>query len=200
MIAFVRGPVAALEEDGLVMDVGSVGLFVLAPMSKLKPAPIIGQEMMLYTYLQVREDAWNLIGFTDQEQLHCFRLLLSVSGVGAKIALAILDRVSPAQLAAAVSAKDSAALTVVSGVGKKSAERILLELKDKFPEFSAEGAGGAVTAPVEELNRDLLAALKQLGYTATEARSFTMQAQNAIGRDAAAEELLREALKIAMRA
>jgi len=199
MISFVRGPVASIEEEGLVVDTGSVGLLVLAPLSMLNPRPVIGEEIMLYTYLQVREDAWSLYGFANREQLKSFRLLLNVSGIGAKTALAIVDKVSPQRLSAAIAAKDAAPLTAVSGVGKKSAERILLELKDKFP--LADGAGEAmeVSLPAEELNRELLAALKQLGYTATEARSFAIQAEASLGREAAAEDLLREALKIAMR-
>jgi len=199
MIAFVRGPVASIEEDGLVVDTGAVGLLVQAPISMLNPRPAIGEEIMLYTYLQVREDTWSLYGFANREQLRSFRLLLNVTGVGAKTALAIVDRVSPQRLSAAIAAKDATPLTAVSGVGKKSAERILLELKDKFPLADGAEEDRGFSLPTEELNRDLLAALKQLGYTATEARSFAMQAQTALGKEAAAGDLLREALKIAMR-
>ncbi len=199
MIAFIRGPVAAVEEDGLVVDTGSLGLLVQAPMSTLNPRPVIGEEIQLHTFLQVREDAWNLYGFANREQLKSFRLLLGVSGVGAKTALAILDKVSPAQLTAAVMAQDPLPLTAASGVGKKSAARILLALKDKFPELPGDGAELAALPLAGELNRDLLAALKQLGYTATEARAFAIQAEAALGSGAAVEDLLREALKIALR-
>lgn len=200
MISFIRGPVTAIEDDGLVVDIGALGLLVSAPMHMLQPRPVVGEEITLHTFLQVREDAWNLYGFADREQLRLFKLLLNISGIGAKTALAIVDSVSPSRFAMAVANKDAAPLTAVSGVGKKSAERILLELKDKFPAMTTED-GEAIPAPAPEaLNRELLAALKQLGYSATEARSFAMQAQGALGDDAPAEELLRESLKIAMRA
>lgn len=200
MIAFVRGPVTAIEDDALIVEVGGVGIAVAAPLSMLEPRPAIGEDVFLHTYLQVREDAWTLYGFTSKEQLRIFRLLTGVSGVGAKTALAIVDKVAPSRFAAAMAAQDARVFTAVSGVGKKSAERILLELKDKFPAAAADGAVPAETMPAaEELNSDLLAALKQLGYTATEARAFAIKAQAQLGADAAAERLLREALKIAMK-
>ena len=133
MISFVRGKVADLTGDALVIDLGGIGLEVFAPFARLQPAPAIGEEILLYTHLQIREDNWQLYGFTDKDQLTAFRLLLSVSGVGAKTALAIVDQLSVQRVVAAIAAKDSKPFTTVSGVGKKTAERIILELKDKFP-------------------------------------------------------------------
>lgn len=200
MIAFVRGQVTAVEDEALIIDIGGVGLMVMAPLSELSPRPVIGEELLLHTYLQVREDAWTLYGFTDKEQLRCFRLLIGVSGVGAKTALAIVDKLNPRRLAAAIAAQELPALTAVSGVGKKTGERILLELKDKFPALAA--ADAALPQPAaagEELNPDLLAALKSLGYTASEARAFAIKAQAELGAGAEADLLLRAALKIAMK-
>lgn len=198
MIAFVRGIVDSIEDEALVIDVGHIALSVLTPMSMLDPRPVIGEEIVLHTHLQVREDAWLLFGFTDREQLHIFRLLQSVSGVGAKTALAIVDKLQINRFAAAVANQDVNALTAVSGVGKKTAERILLELKDKFPQL-AGGLAEEPAYPEAALNEDLLSALKQLGYTATEARAFALKAQTALGETAPPEALLREALKIAVR-
>ena len=153
---------------------------------------------MLHTYFQVREDAWSLYGFSNKEQLEMFRLLLSVSGVGAKTAMAIVDLVNPQRFAQAVGEKDLKTFTAVSGVGKKSAERILLELKDKVAAFpGGEGAAPLPLADDDSPNNDLVAALKQLGYTATESRAFALGAQAALGMEASPEQLLREALKIA---
>lgn len=198
MIAFVRGRVEALEEENLIVQVGGVGLSVFVPYAMLDPYPAVGEEILLHTHLQVREDGWLLFGFGDKEQLRLFRLLLSVSGVGAKTALAIIDKLSPLRLAAAIAGQQRDALTAVSGVGKKTAERILLELKDKFPAVAAEAV--SLSAPAEaQLNPELLAALKQLGYTATEARALALKAEALLGEQAAPELLLREALKIAMR-
>ena len=200
MIAFIRGPVAAVDDEAVIVDIGGVGIAVSAPLAMLEPRPVIGEEIFLYTSLQVREDAWTLYGFTNKEQLRIFRLLIGVSGVGAKTALAIVDKVNPSRFAAAIAAREAKIFTAVSGVGKKSAERILLELKDKFPSSGAESMLAEETAPAtEELNPDLLAALKQLGYTASEARAFAIKAQLQLGADAPAERLLREALKIAMK-
>ncbi|MDO4732117.1 MAG: Holliday junction branch migration protein RuvA [Bacillota bacterium] len=199
MIAFVKGTLVELDTDSLVLDLGSVGLRVLAPVSRLHPRPVMNQELLLHTHLQVREDAWTLYGFGDPEQLAMFRLLLGVSGVGAKTALAIVDQVNPSRFAAAIGEKDLKVFTAVSGVGKKTAERILLELKDKVASFSpAEGEEKLpASSASEELDSFLLAALKQLGYTAVEARSFAMGAREALGPEASSEQLLREALKIA---
>ena len=198
MISFIRGLLAEIQNDSLVIDLGGVGISVSVPISRLQPRPILNQEVFLHTYLQVREDAWTLYGFSDKEQLEMFRLLLSVSGIGAKTALAIVDKVNPQRFAAAIGEKDTKVFTAVSGVGKKSAERILLELKDKVDAFStADAEAPLAAAETEALDSSLLAALKQLGYTATEARAFAMGAQEMLGPDASPEQLLRQALKIA---
>lgn len=199
MIAFIRGRVAAIEDEGLVIETGGVGLLVGVPMTRLDPRPEIGGELMLHTYLQVKEDGWQLYGFSDREQLAVFKMLLSISGIGAKTALAIIDRLSAANIAGAVASGDTAPLTSVSGVGKKTAERIILELKDKFAGLGIKAGVPAPQPKEQALNADLLSALKQLGYTATESRAFAMKAQEALGSGADEESLLREALRIAMR-
>ena len=198
MFAFVKGIVAEVGDEGLVLDMGGLGVSVSVPMSRLDPRPALNETIMLHTHLQVREDAWTLYGFSDKEQLEMFRLLLGVSGIGAKTALAIVDKVNPQRFAAAIGEKDVKPFTAVSGVGKKSAERILLELKDKVSSFArADGEPLSDVAEPEPFNADLLAALKQLGYSPTEARAFALGAQETLGAQASTEQLLREALKIA---
>ena len=199
MIATLQGTVSAVEDDGIIIETGGIGFLVGVPLSTLERFPEIGDELKLHTYLQVKDDGWMLFGFPDKEQLSMFRLLLTVTGVGAKMALAILDRLRPGNVAAAVNGNDTAAFTAVSGVGKKRAERIILELKDKVAAFAFAQAPAPVPVKEGVLNQDLLNALRQLGYTATESRAFAMKAQEALGDNADDELLLREALKIAMR-
>lgn len=114
MISFVRGKVADLTGDALVIDLGGIGLEVFAPFARLQPAPAIGEEILLYTHLQIREDNWQLYGFTDKDQLTAFRLLLSVSGVGAKTALAIVDQLSVQRVVAAIAVKIASLLPLLA--------------------------------------------------------------------------------------
>ena len=200
MIAFIRGIVSAVDGDTIIIDKGGIGLEVCVPISMLKPLPAVGDELTLYTHLQVKEDGWQLFGFDDKEQLRIFRLLIGISGIGAKTAVSILDKIAVARFPQIIAAQDHKPLTAVSGVGKKTAERILLELKDKFPvaDASLPGAAEGEYAAAESIDQQLLAALKQLGYTATESRAFALKAMANLGVDAGSEALLRESLKIAM--
>jgi len=201
MIAFVKGTVTDLDGDTVVLDVNGVGLSVLTPFSMLQPCPEIGEAAFFHTHLQIREDAWTLFGFSSKEQLSVFRLLLGVSGVGAKTALAIVDKVNALHFQQIVANQDISPFTAVSGVGKKTAERILLELKDKckdLPQSTEVIAPQPAAAPAAAQNQELLAALHQLGYTASEARSFAMKAMETLGEDAGTAALLKESLKIAM--
>lgn len=202
MIAFVKGTVMDLDGDTVVLDVNGVGLSVLTPFSMLQPCPEIGEEAFFHTHLQIREDAWTLFGFSSKEQLSVFRLLLGVSGVGAKTALAIVDKVNTLHFQQIVANQDLSPFTAVSGVGKKTAERILLELKDKCKDLpqsnEAVAQPKAPATPAGSQNQELIAALHQLGYTASEARSFALKAMEALGENAGTEALLKESLKIAM--
>ena len=201
MIAFIRGIVNSVDGETIVIDKGGVGLEICVPMSMLQPTPAVGEEITLHTHLQVKEDGWQLFGFADKEQLRVFRLLIGISGIGAKTGVAILDKIAVGRFPQIIAAQDHKPLTAVSGVGKKTAERILLELKDKFPlvdsELPAPDTGEVL--PGAAIDPQLLAALKQLGYTATESRAFALKAMANLGADAASEALLRESLKIAMR-
>ena len=199
MISFIRGPIAAIDDDVLVIDKSGIGMAVSVPLNMLGVQPVVGNEIMLHTYLQIREDAWVLFGFSTPEQKQMFIMLLNVSGVGTRTALAIVDKLSVAHFAAIIASQDTKPLLAVSGVGKKTAERILLELKDKFIVSSSIVSEDNVLLPDSDLQNDLVAALRNLGYTATEARSFAIKAQQDCGPAADAEKLLREALKIAMK-
>ena len=158
-----------------------------------------GETAMLYTHLQVREDAMDLYGFTTKQEKECFQLLIGISGVGPKAALAILSSVTPDQLALAVMAQDEKALTVAQGVGKKLAQRIILELKDRMTKGQLESASSGISAeeiaPVAAAGSaadDAVAALMVLGYSRAEALSALK------GVDTSAmsvDEIVRTALK-----
>ncbi len=193
MIAFLRGRLEELLPGRVVLDVAGVGYEVLVPMStfeKLPPPPAEG--VRLLTYLQVREDAHVLYGFATQEERDLFALLLAhVSGVGPKLALAFLNGCSPARFREAVGTSDAAALAAIKGVGKKTAERVIVELRDKvgvseaWPQAS-RGGGGSTSG-----SGDALLALMALGYKQAEA----LKALAAAGPRDTVEETVREALK-----
>lgn len=195
MISFIRGKIWDVDGDSLTIEMSGMGINVFAPSSTMSKYPQAGDEIFLYTHLQIREDSWQLYGFIDKEQLRVFRLILNISGIGAKTALAIIDSISISRIAAAISAQDITTFVAVSGVGKKTAQRLLLELKDKFSSTEIFHDQDNSVSTTMEINNDLVSAMKQLGYTAVEARAYALAAQNALGQDANEEELLRYALK-----
>jgi len=204
MIAFVRGKIFAVNEDNLIIELGGLGITVMAPLKSMNPKPMVGQEIMLYTHLQVREDAWQLFGFAEEEQLTLFRHFLAVSGIGAKTALAIVDNISAEGIIRALAEGDYDIFCRAPGVGKKTAQRLVVDLKDKFTlPFGSlragEGAGLSIKSNtgLPSAYGDLLAALEQLGYRGAEGRALAMQAHRNLGETAQTAQLLQEALKIA---
>jgi Holliday junction DNA helicase RuvA len=165
MIASLHGTLESLGSDGAVVNVSGLGFRVYMPTSTLSSLAGIGKEVHLHTYLHLREDSATLFGFASPDELRFFQTLISVSGLGPRLALAMLSAMSLEQLIMAIATANRELLTVVPGVGKKLAERLILELKDKV-------AAGWVSAPAIELveaNTDVLAALTALGYSAAEA-------------------------------
>jgi Holliday junction DNA helicase RuvA len=165
MIASLHGTLESLGSDGAVVNVSGLGFRVYMPTSTLSSLAGIGKEVHLHTYLHLREDSATLFGFASPDELRLFQTLISVSGLGPRLALAMLSAMSLEQLIMAIATANRELLTVVPGVGKKLAERLILELKDKV-------AAGWVSAPAIELveaNTDVLAALTALGYSAAEA-------------------------------
>ena len=196
MIAFVKGQICGLEDNQLLLDIGNIGLSIAIPVKRMAQPLVVGKEIFLYTHLQIKEDSWQLYGFADQEQLRVFHLLLAISGIGAKTALAIVDGMSMSSLISAVSTQDPQPFAAITGVGKKTAQRLLLELKDHFPAYQESVAGDEGTTLVaQEQDAEVIAALKQLGYTATEARSYLLAAKKSLDLPASLEDILREALK-----
>lgn len=195
MFYYLNGVVAEMEANLAVIDCGGVGYACATTnytLSQLKK----GERAKLYTYMNVREDAVELFGFARQSELHSFKLLLGVSGVGPKAALSILSANTPANLAMAVVMGDEKALTAAPGIGKKIAQRIILELKDKLAkeQSSFSGDSGAIlpVAVPDDKTREAGAALAVLGYSASEVAA----ALKGIDMDALPlEEIIRQALK-----
>lgn len=199
MFYYVSGTVTELSAGMAIIDVGGVGYGCATTnytLSQLKK----GQSAKLYTYLNVREDAVELFGFADQSELRCFKLLISVSGVGPRAALAILSVVTPSQLALAVATEDTKALTAANGIGKKIAQRVILELKDKLAgedTFDGSGKNAIPTADGAHSKRsEAAAALAVLGYGSAEIAA----ALKGIDLDSLSlEDIIRQALKRMMK-
>lgn len=199
MFYYVSGTVAELTAGMAIIDVGGVGYGCATTnytLSQLKK----GQSAKLYTYLNVREDAVELFGFADQSELRCFKLLISVSGVGPRAALAILSVVTPSQLALAVATEDTKALTAANGIGKKIAQRVILELKDKLAgEDAFDGSGKGTVAMADgghNKRSEAAAALAVLGYGSAEIAA----ALKGIDLDSLSlEDIIRQALKRMMK-
>ncbi len=187
MISRLRGQPAGRSVDGLVIDVGGVGYLVSATPSVLRRAEGAG-EITVETYLHVREDAMQLYGFADASERALFVQLLGVSGIGPKVALAVVSSAPPAELTRAIALRDSARFQAIPGIGKKTAERIVLELEGSIAEAIPAAAAG--DAPRELVARD---ALVELGYSVVEAE----QALAAVDPDLPVEERVREALRSA---
>ena len=192
MIGFLKGKVVQLLMDYCLLDVGGVGYRVFIPTStrsRLKT----GEEAMLYTHLSVREDAMTLFGFESQEEYQGFQMLISVSGIGPKVALGILSSITVSKLFQAIHGKRIAVLTKLPGVGKKSAERMILELKDKAAEL--DGAAEEMEAPAEEIGdslSDAAAALVSLGYSQAEIASVLRRVKEPLSTEEAVKFALKE--------
>ena len=164
MIGRLTGKLIEKRPQLVLLDVQGVGYEIDVPLSTFYQLPAIGSQVTLHTHLVVREDAHLLFGFGSEEERAAFRQLLKISGVGARIALAVLSGLSVADLQQAVRAEDSGRLTKIPGIGKKTAERLLLELRGKLEMILAPGAAPAVSG-----SQDVLNALLALGYNEREA-------------------------------
>jgi holliday junction DNA helicase RuvA len=197
MITFLDGKLVTALPTQAVVDVGGVGYEVLIPLSSYDKLPATGQDVRMLTHLHVREDAQILYGFMTATERDLFRLLVNnVSGIGPKLALAVLSGMSVSNFKAAVVNSDVASLSKISGLGKKTAERIVLELKDKLGVAAAWEAASATHAPTPEQEQanEAVLALIALGYKQIDAHKTVRELQEK-GEAKAAEELVKLALK-----
>ena len=193
MIAFLTGTLASRDLDRVVLNVGGIGYEIFVTERELEKLTEIGTEATLHTHMHVREDAMTLFGFSVSAERALFARLLRVSGVGPKVALAILTQGSPAQLAHAVLTDELAFFTSAPGIGKRTAERLLVELRGTVEGFASAGDVAGAAGAKRSAHKDAVAALTQLGYSEKEAEQAVHASPS--GKDARTEDLVRDALK-----
>lgn len=190
MIAYLSGVVRHLLDDALVLDVNGVGYQVYVSTAMAHGSPP-GQPLSLHIYHHIKEDTQQLFGFAQAEDRSLFTLLLSVSGVGPKVALKFFNTMSTERLVQAIAAEDSVALTAVPGVGKRLAERMTVELKGKVGPLSSP----TLLTPVASHHADLILALKQLGYSADESRQAVSMAAGKLTAGLSLDQALKIVFK-----
>lgn len=196
MIGRIRGELVIKQPPRLMIDVGGIGYEAEAPMSTFYDLPQVGQNVVLFTHLQVREDAHTLYAFASEDERGLFRDLIRVSGVGARIALAVLSGMSARQFHLCIHEGDSRGLTKVPGIGRKTAERLVVEMRDRLadiplPAAAGATAGSALSVAVDPVS-EAIHALVTLGYNAAEASRMVGRIDTA---DLASEAIIRKALQ-----
>ena len=195
MIAHLRGRILEKQPTRVIVEAGGVGYDVAVPLSTFYGLGEPGAEVALRVHTHVREDALALYGFATALELDLFDRLISISGIGPKLALAVLSGIEPPDLVGAIERGDVARLTAIPGVGKKTSERIVLELKDRLPRARVTEAAGDATPAGAGVRDDLLSALVNLGYHRPLAEKAVDASLKAIGRDAGFERTLKQALR-----
>lgn len=202
MIAYIKGELADINDNGIVVESNMTGYAISVPASVISQLPPIGEQVKVYTYLHVREDAMLLYGFMSKDDLAVFKMLISVNGIGPKAGLGILSAIGPDELRFAILSDDVKTISKAPGIGAKTASKLILELKDKLKiedvfetrlkhaeEAMQEGAREAEAS----IQNDAVAALTALGYSNTEALKAVRQVE--ITKDTDVEEVLKAALK-----
>ena len=192
MIGSLRGRLAAKQAPGIIIECGGVGYEVETPMSTFLELPAVGQELYIHTHLLVREDAQLLYGFATTDERHLFRTLLKVSGVGAKMGLAILSAMTVADFERYLQFEDSAMLVKIPGVGKKTAERLIIELRDKIDKGPGLTHVPGTARVSGDARSEAVDALVSLGYKPAEVKRLLVQIDV---KDKSAEDIIRLALR-----
>ena len=201
MIAYIKGLVAEIMEDRIVLETGNIGYNVFMPMAAVEKTLRTGDEVKIHTYLNVREDAMQLFGFLTRDDLNTFKLLLGVNGIGPKAALGVLSGLSADELRFAVLADDVKTISRAPGIGKKTAQKLILELKDKFSLEDAfeqktahmHGEEAGELSGLSDIRREAVEALTALGYSGSDALKAVKKVE--ITQDMNVETLLKAALK-----
>lgn len=199
MIQYIRGELALVEEDRVIVDVGGVGYGIFMPVQSISQLPGVGNEVRIYTYLNVKEDAMQLFGFLTRDDLKVFKLLIGVNGIGPKGGQAVLSVLSPDDLRFAVLANDVKAICAAPGIGKKTAEKVILELKDKlsledaFEHSTEDQFDASAVAGNSDVQSEAIQALVALGYNSTDALKAVKKVEMTEAMDV--EVLLKQALK-----
>ena len=202
MIAYIKGEVAWIEEERIVLESGNIGYNIMMPASSFDTQDLMGKEVKIYTHLNVREDAMQLYGFLNLDELKTFRLLLGVNGIGPKAALGILSGLTTDELRFAVLSDDVKTISKAPGIGKKTAQKLILELKDKIDleeafetkqEHVRETERKMESKEENSAKKDAVDALTALGYSSTEALRAVRQ--TGVASDMDVETILKLALK-----
>ena len=199
MVSYIRGELVAVEEEKVIVDVNGVGYGVYMPVQSMNYLPSLGEDVKLHTYMNVREDAIQLYGFLTKDDLKVFKLLISVSGIGPKGGLSILSYMSPDDLRFAVMANDAKTISKAPGIGKKTAEKLIIELKDKLnieDVLNSVSQTSSVSVPVNssnEIQSEAVQALVALGYGSTDAMKAVKKVE--LNENSTVEDVLKLALK-----
>ena len=198
MYSYIRGPLAEIETDHIVIDVNGIGYNIYVPVNCYDYLPGLGEECKVHTYLHVREDAMILYGFLTKDDLELFKQLITVSGIGPKGAIGILSALSADDLRFAILAGDSKAISKAPGIGAKTAQRVILELKDKMSledafEKKSEHVMAQQISSNNQVKNDAVLALNALGYSSSESLKAVSRVE--ITPDMDVEDVLKQALK-----
>ena len=198
MISYIKGKLTEADDGIIVVENNGIGFNIHVPATVISSFSSIGDEVKVYTYLQVREDAHSLFGFLTRDDLNIFKMLINVNGIGPKGALAILSTISPDDLRFAILSDDARLISTAPGIGSKTAQKLILELKDKIKleeafESYSSGVNAIKTDDVLVAKNEAVEALVSLGYGSTEAMKAVREVENADELDS--EEILKRALK-----
>jgi Holliday junction DNA helicase RuvA len=198
MIGFLRGKLVQKAPPVLILDVQGVGYELEAPMTTFYNLPALGSEVVLHTHLVVREDAHSLFGFAEEAERSLFRALIKVNGVGPKLALTLLSGLSAAEFHACIQNNDAVALVRLPGVGKKTAERLLIEMRDRLPESKDATSDTSLltTSAIGNAKQEAISALCSLGYKPLDASKMV---QNVNTDNKSCEDIIRQALQSAVK-
>ncbi len=197
MIAFLQGILTAKLPDRIELDVNGVGYEVFVSQKTLQSVPAVGKSVLLKTYLHVREDTQQLFGFLKDSEKQTFLMALSVSGVGPKAAMNVLSTYAPETFFQAILQNDLAGLKSIPGIGQKTAQHLVLELKDKVTKFAGAGvlSDEGVLGSESKVISDALQAMMTLGYSAAESRRAVLSAAQTLGEKVTVEDILKTSLK-----
>lgn len=193
MYEYIKGSVAAVSADYVVIENNGIGYKIFTSVNSMARLNVNDRDVKLHTYLHVREDIMVLYGFADKEELSLFNMLIGISGIGPKAGLSILSAFTPRAVALAIAGNNPKELSKAKGIGKKTAERIILELKDKFKALEKEAVSGKkADTEADTISEEAKTALMVLGYTPNEARKSV---ETSIEENMTLEELIRSCLK-----
>lgn len=204
MISYIKGVLAKVWEDGIILEANNIGYEIKMPLSSLEDLPRIGDTIKIYTYMHVREDAIGLFGFLAEDDLTMFKLLITVSGIGPKGALGILSAITPDDLRFAVLSEDAKTIAKAPGIGNKTASKMIIELKDKIKledafeqkllnQINEQGNMTSTGSFITDIRNEAVQALVVLGYSKTDASKVVRNID--ITEDMTSEDILKKSLK-----